>query len=216
MYFFRALRKNYYKFSNFPIFVETTFVTTIYRSSFRSSRFLFYWSWCCVRKNIFRFRIRVFRVLESCWFLTAGAISFNISFWFSAEILIISDLISFLRDVLISSNFSDCILGDLPDQLRSSWFEYFQLMSLQNFLILAQLRLFFSDCWWSFSKMKRWNWWIRQKKTFHSDKCVVNEAAVVLTKIYMSATTIYTFPASFVSRLKFLGIIKIGFVHLIS
>ena len=39
-------------------------------------------------------------------FLTTGAINFSISFWFSAGILVRSDMISLLKYVLISSSFS--------------------------------------------------------------------------------------------------------------
>ena len=46
-------------------------------------------------------------------FLTVGAIGFSISFWFSAKILVRSDMISFLNDDLISSRFSVSTLGDL-------------------------------------------------------------------------------------------------------
>ena len=46
-------------------------------------------------------------------FLTGGAISFSISFWFSAKILVRSDMISFLNEDLISSRFSVSTLGDL-------------------------------------------------------------------------------------------------------
>ena len=46
-------------------------------------------------------------------FLDAGAISFNVSFWFSARSLVRSDIISFLREDLISSRFSVSTLGDL-------------------------------------------------------------------------------------------------------
>ena len=46
-------------------------------------------------------------------FLTVGAISFSISFWFSAKILVRSDMISFLNEDLISSRFSVSTLGDL-------------------------------------------------------------------------------------------------------
>ena len=46
-------------------------------------------------------------------FLAGGAISFNISFWFSAKILVRSDMISFLNEDLISSRFSVSTLGDL-------------------------------------------------------------------------------------------------------
>ena len=51
--------------------------------------------------------------LASACFLVTGAISFNISFWFSARILVRSDIISLLREDLISSRFSVSILGDL-------------------------------------------------------------------------------------------------------
>ena len=51
--------------------------------------------------------------LASACFLVTGAISFNISFWFSARILVRSDIISLLREDLISSRFSESILGDL-------------------------------------------------------------------------------------------------------
>ena len=46
-------------------------------------------------------------------FLFNGAISLSISFWFSASISVRSDLISFLRDVFISSMFSVSILAAL-------------------------------------------------------------------------------------------------------
>ena len=46
-------------------------------------------------------------------FLTGGAISFSISFWFSAKILVRSDMIPFLNEDLISSRFSVSTLGDL-------------------------------------------------------------------------------------------------------
>ena len=46
-------------------------------------------------------------------FLTEGAINFSISFWFSAKILVRSDMISFLNEDLISSRFSVSTLGDL-------------------------------------------------------------------------------------------------------
>ena len=46
-------------------------------------------------------------------FLAVGAISFSISFWFSAKILVRSDIISFLSDNFISSKLSAEILGDL-------------------------------------------------------------------------------------------------------
>ena len=51
--------------------------------------------------------------LASACFLVTGAISFNISFWFSARILVRSDIISLPREDLISSRFSVSILGDL-------------------------------------------------------------------------------------------------------
>ena len=46
-------------------------------------------------------------------FLVTGAISFSISFWFSAKILVRSVIISFLRADLIFSKFSEMTLGDL-------------------------------------------------------------------------------------------------------
>ena len=46
-------------------------------------------------------------------FLFKGAISLSISFWFSAKILVRSDMISFLRDVFISVWLSGSILGTL-------------------------------------------------------------------------------------------------------
>ena len=46
-------------------------------------------------------------------FLAVGAISFSISFWFSAKILVRSDIISFLSDNFISSKLSAETLGDL-------------------------------------------------------------------------------------------------------
>ena len=46
-------------------------------------------------------------------FLFKGAISLNISFWFSASIFVKSDMISFLRVVFISSKFSSSSLGFL-------------------------------------------------------------------------------------------------------
>ena len=45
--------------------------------------------------------------------LVVGAISLNTSFWFSAKILVRSDIISFLSEDLISSRFSVSTLGDL-------------------------------------------------------------------------------------------------------
>ena len=56
-------------------------------------------------------------------FLVTGAISFSISFWFSASILVRSVIISFLRVVLISSRFSEMTLGDLlvPAKGFSFW-----------------------------------------------------------------------------------------------
>ena len=47
-------------------------------------------------------------------FLVVGAISFSISFWFSAKILARSDIISFLIDDLFFSRISVRTLGDLP------------------------------------------------------------------------------------------------------
>ena len=46
-------------------------------------------------------------------FLDVGAISFNISFEFSAKIFVRSDVIFFLSEDLISSRFSVSILEDL-------------------------------------------------------------------------------------------------------
>ena len=46
-------------------------------------------------------------------FLDVGTIRDNISFWFSAKILVRSDMISFLSEDLISSRFSVRTLGDL-------------------------------------------------------------------------------------------------------
>ena len=46
-------------------------------------------------------------------FLTEGSLSLSIFFWFAAKSFVRSDIISFLSDVLISSNFSDCLFGDL-------------------------------------------------------------------------------------------------------
>ena len=46
-------------------------------------------------------------------FLLSGAISLNISFWFSASILVKSVMISLLKDVFISSRFPGPILGFL-------------------------------------------------------------------------------------------------------
>ena len=54
-----------------------------------------------------------FKFWTDIGFLTTGAISFSISFWFSARILVRSDVISFLRNVLILSSFSDWIFGVL-------------------------------------------------------------------------------------------------------
>ena len=51
-------------------------------------------------------------VMTVC-FLDVGAISFNISFWISAKILVRSDIISFLSEDLNSSRFSVSTLGDL-------------------------------------------------------------------------------------------------------
>ena len=46
-------------------------------------------------------------------FLTVGAISLNVSFWFSAKIFVRSEVTSILSDALISSLFSACYFGDL-------------------------------------------------------------------------------------------------------
>ena len=51
--------------------------------------------------------------LNTVCFLTVGAISFSVSFWFSAEILVRSDMISFLSTDFIFSKLSVVTLGDL-------------------------------------------------------------------------------------------------------
>ena len=48
-------------------------------------------------------------------FLFNGAMSFSISFWFSAIIFAKSDIISFLKDIFMSFKFSGCNLGNLLD-----------------------------------------------------------------------------------------------------
>ena len=51
--------------------------------------------------------------IRTVCFLFKGAISLSISFWFSASILVRSDIISFLSDVFISANPSGPVLGTL-------------------------------------------------------------------------------------------------------
>ena len=89
-------------------------VTTIYRSCFEISR------GCCFYR-CWRLATEMFSGSESeSWlfrwtrcFLFNGAMSFSISFRLSTNIFAKSDIISFLKDVFISFNFSGFVLGDL-------------------------------------------------------------------------------------------------------
>ena len=63
--------------------------------------------------DIIWFRVGVLGIHVDILFLFKGAISLSISFWFSASILVRSDMIFFLRDVFISVRLSGSILGTL-------------------------------------------------------------------------------------------------------
>ena len=106
-------------------------------------------------------------------FSTSGAISFNISFWFSARILVRSDIISFLRDILISSSFSGWVFREF---IRTCYVA-FSLIILRCW----SFKLSWDYVGYSFPfltsgghfwlEKKLWNLWICQRKVL-SKKCI--------------------------------------------
>ena len=78
-------------------------------------------------------------------FLLSGAITLNISLWFSASILVKSVMISLLKDVFISSRFSGSILGFLLGPAIRFSLELFRLQGFRNLQKLVLLLFFFSD-----------------------------------------------------------------------
>ena len=106
--------QNYSRRNIIQQFSEYEIVTTIVRCCFRDSRSVCFHG--CGRSrygDVSGSESESWTFKQTGCFLFKGAINFIISFWFSASILVKSDMISFLRDAFISSRFSGSTLGTL-------------------------------------------------------------------------------------------------------
>ena len=85
--------------------------------------------------------------VEVACFLATAAISFNISFWFSANILVKSDKIPFLTEDFISSKFSVWTSDDL---LVAATEFSFRTIPLRGVSCSNETTIFYSGFWLSF------------------------------------------------------------------
>ena len=150
-------------------------VTTNVRCCFRSSRCIcFHGSRRSRYGDVFWFRVRILDIQTDGLFFFKGANNLSNSFWFLASTLAKSEIISFLKDVFISSRFSGSTLGVLRGPATRSF-------SLKIFGISE----FFKE-----------TFFVVTKEQFD------HETVTKFTAQYYIFLHIYTFQASFVPHLK--------------
>ena len=164
-----------------------------------NSRFCMNWSRCGYRKDVFSFRINIFYVSAVIY----SATYFITSFWFSARILVRSDMISFLSDFFISSRLSRWTLGDLQGPAMGFYTCFFSVREVSITLETSSstaspfwflvVRIFFSD-----EKGKFRQEWILRRKDLHWRFPNDYYKGWTITWNFYMTLHIYTFPASFI------------------